>query len=192
MPELRLQIEPEALREKLTDPEELFTTAEVYAAAELLAQDYGWQRDDRLPKYGEVRTHQLIVPGFEERGVIVVKILNVKDRTINIPNLIDEATGGNFQPSQNTLAYATAIAQAKCAIVSPPGLVDAIMSDEDPAAVGFFFAFTNEYQQLVAHHNEEIRKKKSSATVTTENSAGTESASTSDTDATSSPPPPNG
>jgi hypothetical protein len=190
MPQLP-QSDPIDLQERLQDPDEIFTLAEVHQAFDLLGPDYGWRRDDRLPSLGTVRTFSLTVPGFEYLGVIFVKLITGQDRLITIPNLRDKALGDNFNPSQMSLVYAETLAQASCAIVSPPGLVEDLLNDEDPEAVAFFFAFSKEYKALVNEHAASLREKKS-LRVRQNSPDGNEFASTSDTDATSSPPTPDG
>lgn len=186
MPQLS-QSDPIELQNRLQDPNEIFTLAEVHQAFDLLGPDYGWRRDDRVPVMGTVRTFPLTVPDFEYLGVIIVRLLTGQDRLINIPNLRDKAIGDNFNPSQMTLVYAETLAQASCAIVAPPDLVDNLLRDEDPEAVAFFFAFSKEYKALVDEHSEALRKKKS-LKATPSNPDGNGSVSTSDTGETSSPP----
>jgi hypothetical protein len=190
MPQLS-QSDPIELQARLQDPDELFTQAEVYQAVEILGPDYGWRRDDRMPAMGTVRTFSLTVPGFEYLGVIFVKLLTGQDRLINLPNLRDKALGDNFNPSQMSLVYAETLAQAKCAIVSPPDLIDDLLRDEDPETVAFFFAFSKEYKALVDEHAASLREKKS-LRVRQNSPDGNEFASTSGTAETSSPPTPDG
>lgn len=187
MPQLP-QSDPIELRDRLQDPDEIFTLAEVHQAFEFLGPDYGWQRDDRLPTMGTVRTFPLTVPDFEYLGVIIVRLLTGQDRLINVPNLRDKALGDNFNPSQMSLVYAETLAQTSCAIVAPPDLVDELLRDEDPEAVAFFFAFSKEYKALVDEHAKALREKKSLKAKIPSNPDGNASVSTSDTDAISSLP----
>jgi hypothetical protein len=181
------QSDPIELQERLQNPEEIFTLAEVHQAFDFLGPDYGWRRDDQIPAMGTVRTFALTVPDFEYLGVIIVRLLTGQDRLITIPNLRDKALGDNFNPSQMSLVYAETLAQTSCAIVSPPDLVDTLLRDEDPEAVAFFFAFSKEYKALVDEHAATLREKKS-LRVRQNSPDGNASASTSETAETSSPP----
>lgn len=191
MPQLP-QTEINELQKRLQDPNEIFTLAEVHQAFDLLGPDYGWQRDERLPIMGTVRTFPLTVPAFEYLGVIVVRLLTGQDRLITMPNLRDKALGDNFNPSQMSLVYAETLAQAQCAIVAPPDLVDSLLRDEDPEAIAFFFAFSKEYKALVDDQAQALREKKSLRGRMPNNPDGSASVSTSATDETSSPPTPDG
>lgn len=191
MPQLP-QTEISELQKRLQDPNEIFTLAEVHQAFDLLGPDYGWQRDERLPVMGAVRTFPLTVPAFEYLGVIVVRLLTGQDRLITMPNLRDKALGDNFNPSQMSLVYAETLAQAQCAIVAPPGLVEDLLRDEDPEAIAFFFAFSKEYKALVDDQAQALREKKSLRGRMPSNLDGSGSVSTSATEETSSPPTPDG
>ncbi|NER79650.1 MAG: hypothetical protein F6K42_08720 [Leptolyngbya sp. SIO1D8] len=170
---------------KLGNPDATFTQAEIYAAFELLAERYGFYRDQRLPERNSVQeTTSMTVDGFEHLGVLIIRPRTLHDSMIDIPSLVDEMLKGNFYPSQNTIYNATAIAMAKSLIVSPPGLVERLLESTDSKDFQFFNEFGKQYQKWMNERVEAAREKKSGPD---EEESGISSASSSETTETSSP-----
>ena len=148
--------------ERLQDPNERFSPAELYPVFEAIAEQYGYYRDERLPKKGEtVETASMTVDGYEHFGVLVVRPRTVRDTMITIPGLCDKILGGNLEPSTNTLYNAQMVALAQTVIVSPVDIVDRVLSSSKPEDIGFFLAFAQEYGRWIQHLSDESSKKKS-------------------------------
>ncbi|MBD2019346.1 hypothetical protein H6F43_04000 [Leptolyngbya sp. FACHB-36] len=172
------------LEERLQDPNDRFSSAEIYQLFELLAEQYGYHRSPELPPRNTIaETASLTVKGFEHLGVIVVRPRTMRDSMIVIPGLIDKLLGDNFQPSQSSAFNAGMIALASTVIVSPPSLVERVLKSTDDQDLNFFANFAQEYSNWLTARNKALHEKKSGA-----ETDGKKSSSTSDTDATSSPP----
>lgn len=176
------------LRERLGNPDERFSSNDIYQLFELLGEDYGWHRDPRLPEKGQVQeTASMTIPHFEDLGPLVVRPRTVRDGQIVIPSLVDRILADNLTPSQRTVFNAQLVALMQTVVVSPPGIVDQILnSDEDylnrPTGEGgeakshsVFVSFASEYGKWMAQRAEEAREKKSGTTAVKED--GKESAS---------------
>ena len=169
------------IQERLKDPKARFSQSEIYEVFEELAEQYGFYRDEKLPQKKEaVATESLIVTGFEEWGVIVVRPRSLRDSMVVIPNLIDQLLADNLNPSENSRFNAHLIAIAKTVIVSPPNFVDQVLASENIADLEWFNAFFVEYRAWMDARTEEASKKKQAT--------GKKSASTSETSETSSQP----
>lgn len=150
------------LRGRLQDANELFTREDVYQAFELLAEEYGFHRDERLPQRSQtVETASMTVAGFEHYPVLIVRPRTNRDSMITIPSLADRLLGDNMAPQSNSSTNAWVIATAKTVIVSPPGLVEEILNSTDPNAIKFLYAFAREYEKWMQDRSELSAQKKS-------------------------------
>lgn len=150
------------LNERLQNPEEIFTTAEVYQAFEELSQKYGYYRDERLPSREVMvnATTSFIIPGWEHLGAIIIRPQNLQDVMINVPSLVDKLLGSNLEPSRNSVFNASVIALAKTVIVSPPNFVEDILTSNDPQDLNFFIVFAQEYKRWADIQLAESKLKK--------------------------------
>lgn len=193
-------VDKDELSNKLDDPNEIFTLAEVYAAVDELAPLNGWRRDGYKPPAATVQTYQILVDNFEHYGIITVKLLSVMEQRIVVPNDRDyyltlNSSGGFLSKEALQEAYTncTIVATLKSAIVSPPGLVNKIL--QDPASEDgyeFLIALYREYDLMIGALAQESKKKRLSRAVQKTSGDGSEFASTSGTGEISSPPVPNG
>lgn len=179
----------DSIKERLTDPNERFSPAELYQIFEALGPEFGWHRSPDLPKLPPtVQTTSLTVPHFEDIGVLVVRPRTNADIMIGIPNLVDEILGGNLEPSPNTLFNANLIALMRTVVVAPVGFVSRILDDSDGDYLGravevdgktdrknLFFEFYQEYNAWMQNRIAEVKAKKSGQAIATE--AGIESSS---------------
>lgn len=173
------------LQERLQDPTATFTQSEVFQAFENLAETYGYHRSPDLPQKEVVQeTTSMVVDGYEHWGVLVIRPRTLRDSMITIPSVVDALLKDNMAPSQNTVYNATAIAMTKVLVVSPPGITNQVLESSSRKDLGFFNAFTKQYQEWMDAQTAEASEKKSGEV---ETASGTESASWSETDATSSP-----
>ncbi|MCD8487891.1 MAG: hypothetical protein LRZ84_14435 [Desertifilum sp.] len=149
------------LQERLQNPDEIFTTAEVYQAFEALAEKYGYYRDNRLPSRDVIQnTTSILIPEWEHLGAILIRPQTLNDAMLVIPSLVDKLLGTNLEPSRNTVFNASVIALAQTVIVSPPNLVEDILSSNDPRDLNFFIAFASEYKRWTDVQLEESKLKK--------------------------------
>jgi hypothetical protein len=170
------------IAERLTDPNERFSSADLYEAFEALGSQYGWHRDPNLPKPGmPVQTASMTVPKFEHLGVLIVRPRTGRDTLITLPNLVDKLLGDNFVPSQKASFNVNLIALASTVIIAPVGIVEQILNSDDDTELKFFLAFAEEYSKWMQARAEEAKAKKFGRTT------GNEPASPSDT-LTDSPP----
>jgi len=182
----------QTLNERLADPDARFTASEMAQIFEALGPKYGWHRSKDLPPKEVIQqTASLTMPGFEWLApVVIVRSQTMRDRSLRIPNLIDQLLGANMRPSAMTHLNASYIAQAYTVIVSPVGLVDMVLDSTDSRALGFFGAFSEEYKKWCDSTVEEITTKKSGPMMTT--ATGSESASSSGHSTDTAPEIPDG
>jgi hypothetical protein len=159
------------LRERLKDPSDRFSRDDIYKLFELLAEDYGFHRDPRLPaQLTAVETASIVVPHFEDLGPIVVRPSTVGDSMIRIPSLVDRILKDNFEPSQNSAYNASCVALAQAVVIAPVGIIDTILSadatlyiratEDGKGLYNFFWEFSREYQAWIEHRAEEAKAKK--------------------------------
>lgn len=154
-----------SIRERLQDPNERFSPAELYQVFEVMAEQYGFHRDPNLPPKGAIaETTSMVVKGFESWGVVIVKPRTNRDSMLTIPSLIDRILDGNMTPSQNTTFNAQLIALARTVIVSPVDIVDRILESQNDDDLKFFMAFATEYAEWMNERAKEAKAKKSGET----------------------------
>lgn len=180
---------PKSLAERLNDPTEIFTQAEVFSLFEELSAKYGYYRDKKLPPPEKIKSAiaAMTVDGYEHFGVLLVKPLTQRDQVIGIPSLMDKelAATDNLNPGAASYRGAQVLAYARAAIVSPPDLVDEILDSEDPRDANFFFAFNQQHNAWQLDLTKEAAEKKSGPAT---KATGSESASSSAIAETSSQP----
>jgi hypothetical protein len=161
------------LQERLRDPDERFSPAEMHQVFESLAEEYGFHRDPRMqPKEAIAETASLVIPHFEDLGPVIVRPRTVGDFMHGIPSRVDRILSDNYSPSQNSAFNAGCVAIAQTVIVSPPTLIDDILKadaelyirEEDGATYNFFWEFQKEYQAWSDDRAEAIKAKKSGKT----------------------------
>jgi hypothetical protein len=180
------ETEPKSLADRLNDPDEIFCQKEVFQAFETLCDRYGYHRDPKLPAPEKMESviASMTLDGFEHLGVLLVRSLTQRDQMIAIPSLIDKELGDNLAPGNAAYSAASALAYARCAIVSPVNLVEEMLDTDDPINSNFFYAFNRQHAAWQTEQTKAENAKKSGPAT---KASGSESASSSAIAATSSP-----
>lgn len=122
-------------------------------------------------------TVTMTVDGFEHWGPLVVRPLTMRDNLIAIPSEADKLIpSDNMAPSAAVTNGARALAMLKVVVVHPIDFADRLANSTALADMGFFAAFSRQYEQWMEAQAEEAQAKKSG---TAQTETGKESAGTS-------------
>lgn len=131
-------------------------------------------------------TETMTVDGFEHLGPLVVRPLTIQDSLVNIPSAADRfLPPDDMRPSPETMNGARTLGMLQVVVVEPAGFAQKLASSTNVKDLGFFKAFSDQYQAWIDSQVEEAQAKKSG---TAPLGTGSEFAGKSGSTTDSSPP----